>query len=73
MTFSITKRPTRTRSLAAGLAAGLLCSQAELAAGQGAPATRIVGGNDVTDPADYPFFAFWEVGCGASLIHEDSK
>jgi len=36
-----------------------------------ATTTRIVGGESVQDPASYPFFAFWEVGCGTSLIYED--
>jgi len=32
---------------------------------------RIIGGNVVKTP--YPFFGLWIVGCGASLIHDDSK
>ena len=71
MTCTTTKRSTGIRRLGAALAAGFLCSQAKIVSA--AKSTRIVGGNDVTDPSDYPFFAFWEVGCGASLIHEDSK
>lgn len=29
---------------------------------------RIVGGSLSKQP--YPFFGFWEIGCGASLIHD---
>jgi hypothetical protein len=32
---------------------------------------RIIGGTRVKIP--YPFFALLEVGCGAILIHDDSK
>lgn len=32
---------------------------------------RIIGGSRVKNP--YPYFALLEVGCGATLIHDDSK
>ena len=32
---------------------------------------RIVGGNNVLDPAKYPFFGDWWYGCGCSLVAPD--
>lgn len=40
--------------------------------GNGRISTRIVGGNDVTNPAQYPFFVDWsDNSCGGSLIAPD--
>ena len=32
---------------------------------------RIIGGSRVKTP--YPYFALMEIGCGATLIHDDSE
>jgi hypothetical protein len=29
---------------------------------------NIVGGTDVESPTDYPYYVYWGIGCGASLI-----
>ena len=33
--------------------------------------SRIIGGNTVTDPDAYHYFAQWDVGCGATMIAPD--
>ena len=32
---------------------------------------KIVGGTEVTDESAFPFYVYWSIGCGASLIAPD--